>query len=78
MVFLEQGGIFAQPCLRGGGEFGEEWHKAGMKLNKTNVLMILSQLQIPGKRQIHQPWQAGHKRTIEWRTACRGRNVAKA
>ena len=37
MVFLEQGGIFAQPCLRGGGEFGDEWHQAGTKLKKQNV-----------------------------------------
>lgn len=37
MMFLEQGGVYAQPSLRGGGEFGEEWHKAGMKENKQNV-----------------------------------------
>ncbi len=37
LAFLEQGGVFAMPNLRGGGEFGEEWHKAGTKLNKQNV-----------------------------------------
>lgn len=37
IVFLEKGGIFALPNLRGGGEYGEEWHKAGMKENKQNV-----------------------------------------
>lgn len=37
IAWLEQGGIFAQPSLRGGGEYGEEWHKAGMLLNKQNV-----------------------------------------
>ncbi len=36
-VWLEMGGIFAQPTLRGGGEYGEEWHAAGMKTNKQNV-----------------------------------------
>ena len=35
--FLEQGGIYAQVILRGGGEYGETWHKAGTKLQKQNV-----------------------------------------
>jgi prolyl oligopeptidase len=37
LVWLEMGGIYAQPNLRGGGEYGEEWHQAGMKANKQNV-----------------------------------------
>jgi prolyl oligopeptidase len=36
-VFLEAGGLFALPNLRGGGEYGEEWHKGGMLGNKQNV-----------------------------------------
>jgi prolyl oligopeptidase len=37
LVFLENGGIYAQANLRGGGEYGEEWHQAGTKMNKQNV-----------------------------------------
>ncbi|MFZ4464643.1 MAG: prolyl oligopeptidase family serine peptidase [Bacteroidales bacterium] len=35
--FIEQGGIYVTVNLRGGGEYGEEWHQAGTKLNKQNV-----------------------------------------
>jgi prolyl oligopeptidase len=37
IVWLEHGGIVAMPNLRGGGEFGEEWHRAGMMEKKQNV-----------------------------------------
>jgi prolyl oligopeptidase len=37
IVLLEQGGIYAVPNLRGGGEYGEKWHLAGTKMQKQNV-----------------------------------------
>ncbi|AIF69758.1 hypothetical protein PAP_06815 [Palaeococcus pacificus DY20341] len=35
--FLERGGTFVMPNLRGGSEYGEKWHRAGMRENKQNV-----------------------------------------
>ena len=37
LVWMELGGVYAQPNLRGGGEYGEDWHQGGMKLKKQNV-----------------------------------------
>ena len=37
LVWMEMGGIYAMPNIRGGGEYGEEWHQGGMKEKRQNV-----------------------------------------
>jgi len=38
IAFLERGGVYALPNVRGGGEYGEGWHRAGMRRNKENAI----------------------------------------
>jgi prolyl oligopeptidase len=38
LYWLDRGGVYAQPSIRGGGEYGEDWHRAGMKLKEQNSI----------------------------------------
>lgn len=38
LVWLEQGGVYAQPSIRGGGEYGKKWHEDGIGLNRQNAV----------------------------------------
>jgi prolyl oligopeptidase len=38
LLWLEDGGVYAQPSLRGGGEYGESWHRAGSGVNEQNSI----------------------------------------
>ena len=62
LALLEQGVIYASVNLRGGSEYGEKWHEAGMKLNKQNVFddfiaageyLIANKYTSPAKLAIH-------------------------
>ena len=37
LAWMEMGGVFAMPNIRGGAEYGEEWHEAGTRMKKQNV-----------------------------------------
>jgi prolyl oligopeptidase len=61
-LFMEAGGIYCVPNLRGGGEFGEEWHLGGTKANKQNVFndfisaceyLVQNKYTNPNKMAIH-------------------------
>ena len=62
ILFLERGGVYVQANLRGGGEFGEEWHRAGQLDKKQNVFddfiavaedLIAEKLTSPSRLAIH-------------------------
>ena len=62
LVWMEMGGVFAEPNLRGGGEYGTAWHLAGIKARKQNVFddfiaaaewLIANNYTSPAKLAIH-------------------------
>ncbi len=62
LVWLENGGIYAQANLRGGSEYGEEWHEAGTKLKKLNVF---NDFIAAAEYMINQGWTSPEHIVIE-------------
>ena len=62
MLWLENGGIYAQANLRGGSEYGEDWHLAGTKLNKKNVF---NDFISAAEYMINEGWTSPDYLTIE-------------
>jgi prolyl oligopeptidase len=63
VMWMERGGVYAQPGLRGGGEYGEAWHEAGVGVKKQNVFDDF----IAGAE-----WLIAHKYTSPGRLAISG------
>lgn len=62
MLWLENGGIYAQANLRGGAEYGEPWHVAGTKMNKLNVF---NDFISAAEYMINQGWTSPEHLVIE-------------
>lgn len=62
LLWLENGGIYAQANLRGGAEYGEEWHEAGTKMKKLNVF---DDFIAAGEYMINEGWTTPDLLTIE-------------
>lgn len=62
LLWLENGGIYAQTNLRGGSEYGEEWHEAGTKMKKLNVF---NDFIAAAEYMIKEGWTSPDKIAIE-------------
>jgi prolyl oligopeptidase len=65
LVFLEKGGLFAMANIRGGGEYGEAWHKAGTRLLKQNVF---NDFIAAGEYLVHEKFTSPSKLAISGRS----------
>jgi len=74
LAWLEMGGVYAQAVLRGGSEYGEEWHQAGMLDRKQNVFDdFIGAAEYLIAERYTSPAQVGDRRGLEWRVADRRR-----
>ena len=72
IAWMEAGGIFAQPNLRGGGEYGKAWYDAGRLANKQNVFDdFIAAARIPDRREVHVHAEARDRRRQQRRPAGR-------
>ncbi len=62
LLWLENGGIYAQANLRGGAEYGDEWHEAGTKMKKLNVF---NDFISAAEYMINEGWTTPELMTIE-------------